>query len=72
VLFHDEVKAFKRGFSRRACGGRTAELGTPTCSPAGRAVSLAGCLQVEGHIDDARERIVVVSGDGLETQPSNR
>src|ERR1700746_3448781 len=30
--------------------------------------SLLGCLQVEGHIDDARERIVVVGGDRLETQ----
>ena len=30
--------------------------------------SLLECLQVEGHIDDARERIVVVGGDRLETQ----
>jgi hypothetical protein len=67
VLFHAEVKAFKRGFSRRACRGHKTERDTPTRSSARRAVSLAGCLQVEGHIDDARERIVVVTGDELET-----
>src|SRR5271166_5362101 len=44
------------------------ELEIPTCGPARRAVSLTECLQVEGHVDDARERIVVVSGDGLEPQ----
>jgi len=49
VLFHAEVKASKRGFSRSACGGRTTQPEIPTmrsCRPSKYSLSTASSVTI--------------------------